>query len=130
MLMHLTGVEHGYKCVTDRAEYFWHSGMCIVTHKPDHLLDAGTARRVEAERSELCPEHTGTVLHVVPRNIEMLIRTPLHFGCQVRRPMQLWHVRLSCLLASQHCATACAGCSFLQRWPSGCSDIPKWPKDG
>lgn len=78
-LMHLGGVEYGYKCVTDRAEYLWHSGMCIVTHKPDHLLDEGTARRVEAERAELCPEHTGTVLHVVPRNIEMFDQDALSF---------------------------------------------------
>lgn len=76
---HLDDVEHGFKCNTDRAEYFWHSGMCIVTHKPDHLLDEATARRVEAERAELCPEHNGTVLHVVPRTIEMFDQDALAF---------------------------------------------------
>ena len=103
MLMHLTGVEHGYKCVTDRAEYFWHSGMCIVTHKPDHLLDAGTARRVEAERSELCPEHTGPVLHVVPRNSEMLDQDALAFGMSSEASNAALARAVVVLSGSQHC---------------------------
>ena len=53
--------------------------MCVVNHRPDHLLDEGAARRVEDERLSLCPEHRGTVLHIVPRDIEMFDQDSLSF---------------------------------------------------
>lgn len=64
---------------SERAKYTWASGMCTVAHRADHLLDEGAARRIEEERMALCPEHAGTVLHLVPSDIEVFDQEVLSF---------------------------------------------------
>ncbi len=53
--------------------------MCMIDHRADHMLDEGAARRVEEERTAICPEHQGTVLHVIPSDIEIFDQEVLSF---------------------------------------------------
>lgn len=79
MRSHLGEVEHGLKSASERAEYTWASGMCVVAHQADHLLDENAARRIEEERRALCPEHNGTVLHLIPADIEVFDQEVLSY---------------------------------------------------
>lgn len=72
-------MEHGLKSSSERAEYTWASGMCAVAHCSDHLLDENAAIRIEEERRSLCPEHEGTVLHLIPSDIEVFDQEVLSF---------------------------------------------------
>ena len=69
--MHLAFVEHALTFSSERAKYAWAGGMCTVDHAPRHILDESTARRIEEERQRECPAHEGTVLHLVPKDIDM-----------------------------------------------------------
>lgn len=42
-------------------------------------MDESVAKRVEEERTGLCPEHAGTVLHIIPSDIEMFDQDALTF---------------------------------------------------
>ena len=53
--------------------------MCAVAHHADHLLDENAARRIEEERKSICPEHHGTVLHMIPADIEVFDQEVLSF---------------------------------------------------
>ena len=77
--MHLVSVEHGLTSFTERADYIWASGLCEVRHRSDHILDESVAKRVEEERAVFCPEHAGTVLHIIPSDIEMFDQDALAF---------------------------------------------------
>lgn len=46
--------------------------MCTIEHHPRQILDVTTAMRIEQDRRELCPDHRGVVLHLVPSNIDMM----------------------------------------------------------
>jgi hypothetical protein len=72
-------VEHALTSSSDRATYEWSSGMCVVRHNARHVLDEGAARRVEEERQTLCPDHNGTVLHIVPSDIDVFDQDVLSF---------------------------------------------------
>jgi hypothetical protein len=72
-------VEHALTSSSDRATYEWSSGMCVVRHNARHILDEGAARRVEEERQALCPDHSGTVLHIVPSDIDVFDQDVLSF---------------------------------------------------
>ena len=72
-------MEHGLTSSSERADYTWASGLCLVRHRVDHILDKSVAKRVEEERTGLCPEHVGTVLHVIPSDIEMFDHDALTF---------------------------------------------------
>ena len=76
---HLGNVEHALTSTSDRATYEWSGGMCVVAHHPQHILDEGAARRVEEERQTLCPDHRGTVLHIVPPDIDVFDQDVLAF---------------------------------------------------
>lgn len=53
--------------------------MCVIRHNPRHILDEGAARRIEEERQALCPEHSGTVLHLIPSEIDVFDQDVLSF---------------------------------------------------
>lgn len=57
--------------------------MCVVGHEPRQVLDESAARRMEEERRSLCPEHNGTVLHLVPRDIDMFDPDALSYWMSV-----------------------------------------------
>ncbi|MDA0946500.1 MAG: hypothetical protein RLZZ314_241 [Bacteroidota bacterium] len=65
-------MEHALTCNNERAHFSWSSGMCTIEHHPRQILDVTTAMRVEQDRRELCPDHRGVVLHLVPSNIDMM----------------------------------------------------------
>lgn len=77
--MHLAFVEHALTFSSERAKYAWAGGMCTVHHAPRHILDESTARRIEEERQRECPTHEGTVLHLVPKDIDMFDQDVLSF---------------------------------------------------
>ena len=53
---------------------------CVVTHEADLILDESTAVKVDEDRLEHCPDHHGTVLHIVPSNVAMLTPQPSNIG--------------------------------------------------
>lgn len=71
--------DHALTSSTERATYTWSAGLCVVRHHPQQVMDAGAARRTEEERALLCPEHSGTVLHVIPANIDMFDQDALQY---------------------------------------------------
>ena len=77
--MHLASVEHALTYSSERANYAWAGGMCTVSHAPRHILDESTARRIEEERQRECPAHEGTLLHLVPKDIDMFDQEVLSF---------------------------------------------------
>lgn len=77
--VHLGNVEHALTSTSERATYEWSSGMCVIRHDARHILDEGAARRVEEERQSLCPEHRGTVLHIVPSDIDVFDQDVLSY---------------------------------------------------
>ena len=66
----------------------------------DHLLDENAARRIEEERKALCPEHSGTVLHVIPADIEVFDQEVLSFWMTKEASKGWWRVRPLCPQAS------------------------------
>lgn len=66
-------------CTTERATFSWASGMCTVEHNANCILDEPSARRIESDRDAACPEHRGTVLHLVPSDIDMFDQDVLSF---------------------------------------------------
>lgn len=79
IVLHLGFVDHAMTSSSERAKYIWSHGMCTVEHDPRHLLDEGAARRVEEERKALCPEHEGTVFHVIPSDIDVFDQDVLSY---------------------------------------------------
>ena len=65
-------MEHAFEVDTPRGSYSWTSGMCVVTHEADLIMDESTAVKVDEDRLEHCPDHHGTVLHIIPSNVAML----------------------------------------------------------
>ena len=51
----------------------------MIDHVPQQVLDEGAARRVEDERRELCPDHEGTVLHLIPSDIDVFDQEVLSY---------------------------------------------------
>ena len=83
-------MEHGLTSSSERADYTWASGLCLVRHRVDHILDKSVAKRVEEERTGLCPEHVGTVLHVIPSDIEMFDHDALTFWMSDQASEGMW----------------------------------------
>ena len=65
------GVMHVMTSSSERAHYRWGIGMCEIEHVSQGILDESTARRVEEERVAGCQEHDGTVLHLIPKDIDV-----------------------------------------------------------
>lgn len=65
-------MEHALEAETPRGVYSWSGGMCVVSHHSDLILDESTALKVDEDRLSICPEHKGTVLHLIPKDIAMM----------------------------------------------------------
>ncbi len=99
-------------------------------HAPRHILDESTARRIEEERQRECPAHEGTVLHLVPKDIDMFDQEVLSF----------WMTSEASANVVARAAVVPSGLTALRhhiRWVffpatsrSGCFAIPRWPKAG
>ena len=121
-------MEHGLTSSSERADYTWASGLCLVRHRVDHILDKSVAKRVEEERTGLCPEHVGTVLHVIPSDIEMFDHDALTFWMSDESAEGI--VARAAVVPSGITAfdTESGGCFSRQMCLSGCFEMNRSPR--